>query len=94
MLQLPQKKNGTVPLYLLEKKQSLILIFHRDVMEINLSAVNVIVLAELKTANTQVVRNDLRSRSWRTISADWKRVFRNFKSHKDQPLGNFRPHKR
>lgn len=34
------------------------LIFHRDVMASSLSAVNAIVLLELKTVNTQLVRDD------------------------------------
>lgn len=40
----------------------LILIFHRDVMEINPSVVNAIVLEGLKTANTQLVKNDQKFR--------------------------------
>jgi hypothetical protein len=44
---------------------------HRDVMASSLSAVNAVVLLELKTVNTQLVRNDTKSRFWRTILVDW-----------------------
>lgn len=59
---------------------------HRDVMESSLSVDNAIVLVGLKTANTHLVRNDPEFRCWRTISVDWKRVFRNFRTHEHQSL--------
>ena len=58
----------------------------RDVMESNPSAVNAIALIERKTANTQLVRKDPKSRFWRTTSVDWRRVSRKSRIHKHQPL--------
>jgi hypothetical protein len=48
------------------------------------SAVNVIVLLGLKTANTQLVRNGLKFKFWRTISVDWKHAFRLFRFSEHQ----------
>jgi hypothetical protein len=78
----------------MENNLSVFDLFYRDVMATSPSAVNAIVLLELKTVNTQPVRNDPKFRFWRTISVDWKRVFRSFRIHKHQSLGNFMSHKR
>jgi hypothetical protein len=40
-------------------------------MASSLSAVNAVVLLELKTVNTQLVRNNPKSRFWRAILVDW-----------------------
>ena len=92
MRQLPQKENGTVvPTLSFSILQGIDLTF-RDVTESNPSAVNAIALIELKTANTPLVRKDPKSRSWRTISVDWKRVSRRSRIHKHHP-GTFILHK-
>lgn len=71
---------------LVKKKQILNVFFHRDVMGSNPSAVNVTVLVDLKTANTQLVKSVPKFRFWKKISADWKRAFKNFRVRRHQPL--------
>ena len=68
--------------------------FHRDVMGNNLSVLNANVLVGLKTASTQLVKNDPKCRFWRTISVNWKRAFRRCRTHKHRAIGGFRLHKR
>ena len=94
MRQLPQKKNGKYFIFGLENKLSNS-DFSRDVTANILSVVNVIVLLGLRTANTQLVRNGPKFRFWRTISVDSesKPIFRSFRTHKHQALGDFICHK-